>query len=289
MRGRSELLRRVLALLWGAGGGAGLFLLLCAGGVVDPASLRTPEPPPEEAAAVFARTEPAPFRAASLEVEDLDRAKQAAKGRDGVVITVKGPDGRLAWVSNQPMAVSAGASFPLPARNEALRAMNATPGLYTVAKVACLRDDALTRACPALALERVSGSPWRDGTGGGWLDPGDQSVRTYYIGLCRELADLGFDEILLTDCRYPAGAEPGDLAGPADRGAALETFCRRLEGALADLPVVLSVEGAAKGDGVDPDSGQTPALLASFSGRVWAREEDAAALAAFHPAVVPAG
>ena len=167
--------------------------------------------------------------------------------------------------------------------------MNATPGLYTVAKVACLRDDTLTRACPALALERVSGSPWRDGTGGGWLDPGDQSVRTYYIGLCRELADLGFDEILLTDCRYPAGAEPGDLAGPADRGAALETFCRRLEGALADLPVVLSVEGAAKGDGVDPDSGQTPALLASFSGRVWAREEDAAALAAFHPAVVPAG
>ena len=58
-----------------------------------------------------------------------------------MVITVKGPDGRLAWVSNQPMAVSAGASFPLPARNEALRAVNATPGLYTVAKVACLRDD----------------------------------------------------------------------------------------------------------------------------------------------------
>ena len=70
MRGRERLLRRALALLWGAGGGAGLFLLLCAGGVVDPASLGTPEPPAEEAAAVFARTEPAPFRAASLEVED---------------------------------------------------------------------------------------------------------------------------------------------------------------------------------------------------------------------------
>ncbi len=36
-----------------------------------------------------------------------------------------------------------------------------------------------------------------------WLDPTQETVQAYLIGLCRELADLGFDEILLTHCAYP--------------------------------------------------------------------------------------
>ena len=100
-----------------------------------------------------------------------------------------------------------------------------------------------------------------------------------------KLADLGFDEILLTDCRYPQ--DSADCRGPRDRTAALETFCRRLQGALADRPVVLSAEGAEKAGALDPDSGQTPALLASFSGRVWGEGSEAGALAAFRPARLP--
>ena len=288
MRGERPLrraARRGLALLWGAGGGAGLFLLLCAAGVVDPAALSPAGPPAGAPQAVFAREDPAPFRAAVLSPEALDRAAQAARGRDGVMVTMKGPDGALAWVSDLPLAIDCGASFAQPARNEALRAMNATEGLYTVARISCLRDSALALARPSMALERISGAPWRDEAGAAWLDPTDQGVQTYCIGLCRELADLGFDEILLTDCRFPAGPGTEDLAFSGDREAALETFCRRLQRALADTPVRLSVEGTA----LTADSGQTEALLASFPGRVWAGAEDRDALAAFAPAVIPAG
>lgn len=278
-----------LKLLWGAGGGAALFLLLCAAGALSPAEMAAASPAEAGAetgtVAVFAREEPAPFRAAALSADDLDQAEAAAAGLDGVVVTMKAPDGALAWVSALPQAADCGASFPLPARNEALRAMNETEGLYTVARVSCLRDEKLVRAFPFLALEGPGGAPWRDEDGLGWLDPTDQGVQTYCIGLCRELADLGFDEILLTDCRYPQ--DSADCRGPRDRTAALETFCRRLQGALADRPVVLSAEGAEKDGALDPDSGQTPALLASFSGRVWGEGSEAGALAAFRPARLP--
>ena len=74
---------------------------------------------------------------------------------------------------------------------------------------------------------------------------------------------------------------------PEDPAAVLDRFCRQLQNSLTDCPVVLSVEGVTKGSGLDPDSGQTPALLASFSGRVWAEGPGSDALAAFSPSPIP--
>ena len=272
--------RRLLALLWGAGGAAAVFLLLCAAGVVVPETLGPDRQEEAVPAAVWTRPEPGPLRAAVLSPEDADRAERAAAGKDGVLVPMKAADGSLAWVSALPLAADCGASFALPARNEALRAMNGTEGLYAVAEISCLRDDALGRARPDLTLKRAGGAPWRDEDGGWWLDPADREVLAYCIGLCRELADLGFDELLLTDCRYPPGGDPAETR---ERQRVLEDFCRRLQRALAAYPVVLSVQGAAA-----EDSGQTPALLASFSGRVWTAEGDEEALAVFRPAVIPA-
>ena len=165
--------------------------------------------------------------------------------------------------------------------------MNETKGLYTVARISCLRDDALAETYPSLALKRDSGSLWRDREGHFWLDPSQPGVLSWCAGLCRELAELGFDEILLTDCAFPTGEGTEDLVLPADPAAALDRFCRQLQNSLTDCPVVLSIEGVTKGGGLDPDSGQTPALLASFSGRVWAEDSDSNALAAFSPSPIP--
>ena len=67
----------------------------------------------------------------------------------------------------------------------------------------------------------------------------------------------------------------------------LETFCRQLQGALADTPVTLSVMGQRDSVTADPVSGQTTALLATY-GRVWTQAEDQETLAAFDPVVLPA-
>lgn len=282
--------RFLMALLCTAGVLSGGFLLLCAGGVLDPAVLV----PREEAAAVSAQPaqpvpaeNPEPFRTLRLSPEELDQASVLAQGYDGVVVTMKEADGSLGYVSALALAADAGASWGDLDRNEALRALNRQPELYTVAQVSCLRDSLVVQQDPSLALRRESGSPWRDAGGLTWLDPANTQVQDYLIGLCRELAQLGFDEVVLTDCCYPTQGDLTCLAGTGDRAGTLETFCRRLQGALADYPVRLSVVG--EGDSLAPNSpsGQTAALLASFPGRVWAEEENAAALAVFSPVVMP--
>lgn len=290
--------RLLLGLVCSAGALAGCFLLLCALGVLSPGAISQQvtawlsphqDTAPTTGPAEISVPDPAPdgpFQAVFLPLEALDSAQTIAAGYDGVVLPMKTGDGALGYVSSLPLAADTGASSGDPDRNQALRALNDTPGLYTVAQVSCLRDGALTRADPALALHRVSGSPWLDRGGQGWLDPTQAQVQNYLTGVCQELARLGFDEILLTDCAFPTQGDLDSLGTIPRREEVLETFCRQLQGALADYDVTLSVVGLADSTTAAPASGQTTALLATF-GRVWAAEEDAGALAAFAPVALP--
>lgn len=294
----SRIGRVLLVLLCSAGVLSGGFLLLCGLGVLSPAAISqqvsawlhppaasTPASAPAEDLSLPEENDP--FQGVFLSLDQLADAQTLADGYDGVILPMKNADGALGYVSALPLAADAGASSGDPDRNEALRALNDTPGLYTVAQVSCLRDSALVREEPGLSLHRVSGSPWLDESRQGWLDPAQPQVQSYLIGLCRELAQLGFDEILLTDCGFPTQGDLDSLRAVEEKEETLETFCRQLQGALADTPVTLSVMGQRDSVTADPVSGQTTALLATF-GRVWTQAEDQEALAAFDPVVLPA-
>ena len=294
----SRIGRVLLVLLCSAGVLSGGFLLLCGLGVLSPAAISqqvsawlhspaasTPASAPAEDLSLPEENDP--FQGVFLSLDQLADAQTLADGYDGVILPMKTADGALGYVSALPLAADAGASSGDPDRNEVLRALNDTPGLYTVAQVSCLRDSALVREEPGLSLHRVSGSPWLDESRQGWLDPAQPQVQSYLIGLCRELAQLGFDEILLTDCGFPTQGDLDSLRAVEEKEETLETFCRQLQGALADTPVTLSVMGQRDSVTADPVSGQTTALLATF-GRVWTQAEDQEALAAFDPVVLPA-
>lgn len=294
----SRIGRALLVLLCSAGVLSGGFLLLCGLGVLSPAAISqqvsawlhppaasTPASAPAEDLSLPEENDP--FQGVFLSLDQLADAQILADGYDGVILPMKTADGALGYVSALPLAADAGASSGDPDRNEALRALNDTPGLYTVAQVSCLRDSALVREEPGLSLHRVSGSPWLDESRQGWLDPAQPQVQSYLIGLCRELAQLGFDEILLTDCGFPTQRDLDSLRAVEEKEETLETFCRQLQGALADTPVTLSVMGQRDSVTADPVSGQTTALLATF-GRVWTQAEDQETLAAFDPVVLPA-
>ena len=294
----SRIGRVLLVLLCSAGVLSGGFLLLCGLGVLSPAAISQQVSawlhPPAASTPVSAPAEDLslpeendPFQGVFLSLDQLADAQTLADGYDGVILPMKTADGALGYVSALPLAADAGASSGDPDRNEVLRALNDTPGLYTVAQVSCLRDSALVREEPGLSLHRVSGSPWLDESRQGWLDPAQPQVQSYLIGLCRELAQLGFDEILLTDCGFPTQGDLDSLRAVEEKEETLETFCRQLQGALADTPVTLSVMGQRDSVTADPVSGQTTALLATF-GRVWTQAEDQEALAAFDPVVLPA-
>ena len=294
----SRIGRALLVLLCSAGVLSGGFLLLRGLGVLSPAAISqqvsawlhppaasTPASAPAEDLSLPEENDP--FQGVFLSLDQLADAQILADGYDGVILPMKTADGALGYVSALPLAADAGASSGDPDRNEALRALNDTPGLYTVAQVSCLRDSALVREEPGLSLHRVSGSPWLDESRQGWLDPAQPQVQSYLIGLCRELAQLGFDEILLTDCGFPTQGDLDSLRAVEEKEETLETFCRQLQGALADTPVTLSVMGQRDSVTADPVSGQTTALLATF-GRVWTQAEDQETLAAFDPVVLPA-
>ena len=159
---------------------SGAFLLLCCFGVVDPALLfqreETAVLPTSAPAEVPQPEEAGTANAITLRTDQIDQAEALAVGHDTVVLPMQNEDGSLNYVSRLPLAVESGASWGDPARNQRLRALNERGELHTVAEISCLRDQILIQNDPALSLRRVSGSPWRDGAGYGWLDPAERRV-----------------------------------------------------------------------------------------------------------------
>lgn len=136
-----------------------------------------------------------------------------------------------------------------------------------MARVSCFRDNLVPRSDMSLAIHTNAGN-WRDSGDTRWLSPANESARQYVVGVCRELAALGFDEILLDNWAFPTDGELGwikaDANYPADgRTAALEVFLEEVRAGLAEFPEVkvslVTTASAAAGGAVE--SGQTAALL----------------------------
>lgn len=282
----SRIGRVLLVLLCSAGVLSGGFLLLCGLGVLSPAAISqqvsawlhppaasTPASAPAEDLSLPEENDP--FQGVFLSLDQLADAQTLADGYDGVILPMKTADGALGYVSALPLAADAGASSGDPDRNEVLRALNDTPGLYTVAQVSCLRDSALVREEPGLSLHRVSGSPWLDESRQGWLDPAQPQVQSYLIGLCRELAQLGFDEILLDNWGYPAEGnlgyiKQGDAYDLEHLSQPVEEFLARAEAALEPYGTRLAFRSTwAVLEGDESPGGQTAQLLERYAQRVW--------------------
>ena len=249
------------------------------------APLPAPTPSPEQ---------PEEFRAVLLPASALSdgtaQAQAEAAGAGAVLFDMKADDGSLGYVSALEQAAQAGASAGDPARNEAIRQLNGGE-VYTVARVSCFRDNALPYFRNSLALH-VSGGNWRDAGGSRWLSPASAEARQYVAGVCRELAELGFDEILLDNWSFPlegAGILE-DENGPAlGRTGILEDFLDQVKAAVADYPEVrlsLVTTGAAAA-GQAAGSGQTTALL-ERAHRVVVRLEEGEALPALEDVSVTA-
>ncbi len=74
--------------------------------------------------------------------------------------------------------------------------------LYTIARVCAFRDNTVPYQNNSVALKgqlrQLAGR-----TGAAVAESDSEKARSYLIGLCRELAQLGFDEIMLDQCWFP--------------------------------------------------------------------------------------
>lgn len=75
--------------------------------------------------------------------------------------------------------------------------------LYVIARVPAFRDSAFAQANQSAGVALASGALWTDADQCYWLDPANDTVLTNLSQICRELRDLGFDEVVFSDFRFP--------------------------------------------------------------------------------------
>jgi hypothetical protein len=204
-------------------------------------------------------------------------------GANALVLEMKNEQGQLGWVSQQSYAVRAGLNSSQAEINQLLTDWNQGE-VYTVARVCCFRDNTIPYEHNDLALHATYGN-WRDEQKLRWLNPDSEAARNYLVSLCQELAQLGFDEIVLEQCAFPTQGslssivQSGSYAGqPQDKQAVVAGFLEQVNQAVSPYGTKVSVRADADLlSGGDTVSGLTVGTLEAYADRLWMAEDGMAA------------
>lgn len=121
-----------------------------------------------------------------------------------IMIDLKGGYGSFYYSSNLPGAI-ASASVSTASVDEIIKDMK-DKGFYTIARISAFRDYEYGRKNVAQGLMHVNRKGlWPDEGGCYWLDPTQPAVINWICSMVNELKELGFDEVVLSDFRFPAG------------------------------------------------------------------------------------
>lgn len=198
----------------------------------------------------------------------LSQLEQA--GADALILEMKDSQGSLAWQSGESLAamVTTGSE----AVNAALEEWN-RGDVYTIARVCAFRDNTLPYQDNRVALKAGYGN-WRDEEKLRWLDPDSEAAREYIIGLCRELAQLGFDEIMLDQCWFPTQGKLDQIVkngSYADGRFAesVEDLFAQLSQAVEPYRTRLSVRLPKGYQGADAPGGLSAKCLETYVRRIW--------------------
>lgn len=206
----------------------------------------------------------------------------SAVSYNAVAVRLKTSNGTIYFDS--PSAVSGAADTELDTA-AALADITGQEGLYTIASMACLQDFKAANAdVEGRGLKNTGGYIFYDGNNSLWLDPAKPSAREYVCALAKEIAELGFDELLLTDFGYPTVGKINKINYNTDVPLAdnLDLLLGDLNTALESYDILLSVEvpEAVIKEGPDAVSGLDLSRLVGRVDRVYAvtTPEKAAAL-----------
>lgn len=173
----------------------------------------------------------------------------ANSSRQAFCVTVKAAGGQLRYPFDASVAGQVRADTAAAA-GEALRALLNGDG-HSIARISCLRDGSVARAnVETMGLKNTGGFVFYDGNNENWLDPAKEATRSYLSALAVECADLGFDEILLTDLSYPtagkldkiAYGDPGSETQAAWNAEQIAQLVTAVKTALGDRDVQVSIE-----------------------------------------------
>ena len=220
--------------------------------------------------------------------DSKDRAKESFDCNTAAV-TLKDAAGNVYF--NSTTALPGTVQFQEEETDAALAAVVAysqSIGGHSIARLACFHDPkAAKRDVEGMGLKNTGGYIFYDGNNSQWLDPAKPAAREYLCGLAKEAAELGFDEILLTDVSYPTAGKLNKIDyGEGEKSGHLADFLEEMRAALAPYGVMLSIEvpQAVISQGADENAGLLLADIAPKVDRVYA-PADAAEVPALAQAV----
>lgn len=134
-------------------------------------------------------------------VEPVAEALSTLEPGTAVMLDVKSKFGNY-YYSTDIHDASLSDSIDVSAMDDLISSLSER-GCYLIARLPAFRDTAFAKLHQTSGLALSSGALWTDEEKCYWLDPASDTVQTNLIQICRELRDLGFDEVVFTDFRIP--------------------------------------------------------------------------------------
>ena len=153
-----------------------------------------------------------------------------------ILIDMKGPYGSFFYPSELPAAVHS-ASTNVQAVAELVQTLQ-KKGFYTIARISAFRDWNFGNNNVSSGLYMLNRAGlWLDPDGYFWLDPANANTTSWISSVVLELRDMGFNEVLLTDFRFPNSDK---YLYSGDKVAALQSAAATLVSSCASSDFVLS-------------------------------------------------
>lgn len=219
------------------------------------------------------------IKAVYVPFDDISESKlneyaDGLEAGNALVLELKDTSGSLAWNSSTELAVAYGmnGTTDLESIVSSLKERN----IYLVASIACCVDEMLADRYPATALTDEKGVPYTDDAGS-WLNPYSSELRSYIASLCKELSEMGFDEIMLTYLRHPVSEDVtfaytgSSVANPTPL-TAVSGFALDVTRSLGSCSAKISVQcnsSTALDAGEDEVNGQNAVLFFKIFDRVY--------------------
>ena len=171
--------------------------------------------------------------------EDLDNIMlqvERLPNSTPIMVDMKGPFGTFFYNSKLGEAIQS-QSTNIAGVQQLLDRMN-KKGFYKIARISALRDRTYGENHVTSGLYMLSRAGlWMDEGGMYWLDPPNASTITWISSVVLELKEMGFDEVLLDNFRFP-NSEQYIFSG--DKTAALQTAATKIMEACASNKFVVS-------------------------------------------------
>ena len=172
-----------------------------------------------------------------------NRQAQEVLGEDRVPMVITMKDSRGTVHFDSAAAVPGAVRFFVDDSDVVLDAALTHP-VYSIARLSCFLDPkAANYDVDGMGLKNTGGYIFYDGNNTQWLDPAKEGARKYLCGMAVELAELGFDEILLSDVSYPTEGKLDKIDyGDTVKVRNLQTFLEEMRAALEPYEVKLSLQ-----------------------------------------------